>query len=231
MISSEKSSLLRISLLMLANYSLIAVLPIMAVVRTALIAENSVYYSLQNTTRHALFLPVSRKEKYIGKHTIDTFLFRLGDVLSGSFVYVASALLGLGVVSFVLFNIMLAGALLLISRAIGGHHKAAAAENLSNRPPVLSTPLENLSIRGGERHHMQLDPDTFKDSDIGDALKYQAHLFYCERLPSWIKFDGLNRRFEFQAPATGSGSLKIRVIARDFDGLEAESSFTLTWGA
>jgi AAA family ATP:ADP antiporter len=195
-----------------------------------MIAENSVYYSLQTTTRHALFLPVNRQEKYVGKHTIDTFLFRLGDVFSGGFVYVASALIGLALVGFVVINIALAGALLYISRAIGRGHKTAAAENLSNRPPVLTLPLKDLSIPTGELSRLELDPHTFEDPDVGDALSYQAYLFYTKRLPSWIKFDALNRRFEFHPPRDARGRLRIRVVAKDFDGLEAESSFILSWG-
>jgi AAA family ATP:ADP antiporter len=214
--------------LMLINYGIIALVPVLMVARTALILENSVYYSLQNTTRHALFLPVSRKEKYVGKHTIDTFFFRLGDVFSGGFVYLASAILGLGIVGFVIINILLAGALLQLSRAIGARHRVAARENLSNRPPVLSQPLEDVHIPAGRVSRLQLDDDTFTDEDVGDALRYRAYMFYSRRLPPWIKFDSLNRRFEFRPPPAVSGSVQIRVVARDFEGLEAEESFTLT---
>jgi AAA family ATP:ADP antiporter len=205
--------------------------PILVVARTALIAENSVYYSLQNTIRHALFLPVNREEKYVGKHTIDTFLFRVGDVFSGGFVYVTSVLVGLGVVGFVAINIALAGALLGLSKAIGRNHKAAATNCLRNRAPVLNAPLEDVFIPAGELFRLQLKHDTFVDADVGDALRYQAYATYSDRLPAWIKFDGLHRRFLFNPPAAASGSLQIRVVARDFDGLEAESCFTLVWGA
>ena len=215
---------------MLLNYGLIAVFPVLVVARLAMITENSIYYSLQSTTRHALFLPVSRKEKYIGKHTIDTFFFRLGDVFSGGFVYVASAVLGLGIVSFVIFNIVMAGLLLRVSAAIGRGHQLAAANTLSNQPPVLSLPLHDVRVPAGQRSLLQLDADTFIDTDIGDALRYQAYLFYSDRLPVWIKFDTLNRHFEFHPPRNASGRLRIRIVARDFEGLEAEECFTLTWG-
>lgn len=216
--------------LMLVNYSLIALVPVLVVARNALMLENSVYYSLQTTTRHALFLPVSRKEKYVGKHTIDTFFFRLGDVLSGSFVFAVSALAGVGIVGFISINIVLATLLLQLSRVIGGRHREAAREHLENRPPVLSVPVQDVSIPSGQMSSLELDPDTFVDTDVGDALRYRAYALHTARLPPWIKFDGLNRRFVFQPPATERGSLQIRVVARDYDGLEAESSFTVTWG-
>ena len=215
---------------MIANYSVIALFPVLAVVRLALIAENSINYSLQTTTRHALFLPVEREEKYVGKHTIDTFFFRVGDVLSGSFVYIAGTLIGLGIVGFVTINVALAGVLLVISRAIGRRHTSTAAEKLNNLAPQVAQSPEDLFIPAGERTEIALAPDTFVDPDLGDALKYQAFARYSEKLPAWIKFDTLNRRFQFHPPSSERGSLRIRVVARDFDGLEAELWFTVNYG-
>ncbi|MEP4484066.1 MAG: Npt1/Npt2 family nucleotide transporter [Halioglobus sp.] len=216
-------------ILMIINYSVIAVLPILAVIRTAMIMENSINYSLQTTTRHALFLPVSREEKYVGKHTIDTFFFRVGDVLSGSFVYLASIVIGLSIVGFVMTNIALACVLLLVSRAIGRHHTQCVSENLGNMPPVVQAPLEDLQIPAGQMSFLELDADTFVDPDVGDALKYHAFAIHSSRLPGWVKFDSLHRRFAFDPPADEQGSLRIRVVARDFDGLEAEVNFDVNY--
>ena len=216
-------------ILMIINYSVIAVLPILAVIRTAMILENSMNYSLQTTTRHALFLPVSREEKYVGKHTIDTFFFRVGDVLSGSFVYLASIVIGLSIVGFVMTNIALACVLLLISRAIGRHHTQCVSDNLGNMPPVVQAPLKDLQLPAGQLSLLELDADTFVDPDVGDALKYQAFAIHSSRLPGWVKFDSLHRRFQFHPPAKQHGSLRIRVVARDFDGLEAEVSFNVNY--
>ena len=216
-------------LLMIASYSLIAFLPMLVVVRAAMVAENSVNYSLQTTTRHALFLPVSREEKYVGKHTIDTFFFRVGDVLSGSFVYLASTVIGLSLVGFVGLNICLASILLWLSRAIGKRHDESVEDNLSNMPPMVHAPLEDLYVKSGVLSHMQLDAQTFIDPDVGDALKYQAYAVHAERLPPWVKFDTLGRKFQFNPPQRSEGCLEIRVVARDFDGLEAEVCFTLNY--
>lgn len=217
-------------LLMIANYSVIALFPILAVVRFALVTENSLNYSLQTTTRHALFLPVEREEKYVGKHTIDTFFFRVGDVLSGSFVWIASTVVGIGIVGFVTFNVVLAGALLVVSRAIGRRHTSTAAEKLNNLAPQVASQPDDLYIQSGARTDMALEPDAFVDPDVGDALKYHAFARYSDRLPHWIKFDALNRRFQFSPPTSAIGSIRIRVVARDFDGLEAELSFTVNYG-
>ena len=217
-------------ILMLVNYSLLALFPIMAVARAALIAENSVGYSLQNTTRHALFLPVNRREKYVGKHTIDTFFFRVGDVLSGSFIFIASTVISLGIVGFVLVNCGLAALLFWVSRAIGRRHTNAAREVLGNMPPIAGEPPKDLHIPAGQVSHLQLGADTFTDPDVGDALKYQAFDGDARRLPHWIKFDTYNQTFRFCPPPRSSGSMVIRVRAQDFDGLDAEVSFTLDYG-
>ncbi|MFK8050108.1 MAG: Npt1/Npt2 family nucleotide transporter [Halioglobus sp.] len=225
-----RGALYVLPILMLANYSFIALVPVLAVIRYTMVAENSINYSLQTTTRHALFLPVAREEKYVGKHTIDTFFFRVGDVLSGGFVYVISAIIGLGIISFVTANIVLALILLLLSRAIGFHHRNICAENQANLPPVANKPLDDIVIPSGQLTHLVIDVDTFVDPDEGDALKYLAFAVHLDRLPPWVKFDGLQRQFQFQPPAKSSGDLAIRVVARDFDGLEAEVFFTVSYG-
>lgn len=226
-----RGALYVLPVIMIASYSLIALIPIMLVVRATMVMENSVNYSLQTTTRHALFLPVEREEKYVGKHTIDTFFFRLGDVLSGGFVYLASAVVGLGIVGFVGINIILAVILLMLSHAIGKHHGQSAKKSMSNMPPLVCTPLEDLSIPAGILSKMQIAAETFIDPDVGDALRYQAYISHSDKLPGWIKFDPLARKFRFHPPAQSEGRILIRVVARDFDGLEAELSFTLNYGS
>jgi len=74
----------------LVGYSFILFLPLLAVIRWAKIAENGTDYSIQNTTRQALFLPTSREAKYKAKAAIDTFFQRGGDVLSAAVVGAAT---------------------------------------------------------------------------------------------------------------------------------------------
>ena len=68
-----RGALFILPVLALVNYSIIAVAPILAVVRIGKILENSTDYSIQNTLRQALFLPTSREAKYKAKAAIDTF--------------------------------------------------------------------------------------------------------------------------------------------------------------
>jgi AAA family ATP:ADP antiporter len=220
-------AILVLPLLMLIGYSFILVFPILAAVRGAMIAENGVSYSLQNTARHALYLPVHRDEKYIGKQCIDTFFFRSGDVLSAAAVFIGSAVLGLGLTHFVLTNLILAAVLLLLSVIIGRRNRKVIDTNISNLPPIVGTPLADLNIAAGNTTRLVIDEDAFVDPDEGDALRYLAFTGERAVLPSWIRFDPLRRQFSFKPPAGLQTSVQIRVVARDSSGLEASSSFCL----
>jgi AAA family ATP:ADP antiporter len=73
----------------LLGYSALFLAPMLGVIRIAKIAENSVDYSVQNTTRHALFLPTSRAAKFNVKAFIDGFLVRMSDVASSGIVFLS----------------------------------------------------------------------------------------------------------------------------------------------
>jgi AAA family ATP:ADP antiporter len=76
----------------LGGYSLLLAYPLLQAVRVAKILENSIDYSIMNTTRHALFLPTSREAKYKAKAAIDTFVVRTGDMLQAGIVYAGVSL-------------------------------------------------------------------------------------------------------------------------------------------
>jgi len=117
-----------------ASYSLMAVAPILALVRIGKIAENSLDYSLQNTARQALFLVTSRSEKYVGKTVIDTLVVRVGDVLSASLVWIG-AQLALPIAAFAALNLTFIAAWVLALLAIGREH---ARRSLARPAPMLT---------------------------------------------------------------------------------------------
>ena len=71
--------------------------PVFTLIRLVKIAENGVDYSLMNTTRHALFLPVDRDSKYEGKTAIDSFFWRFGDLIQAGVVFAGLNWFGWGV--------------------------------------------------------------------------------------------------------------------------------------
>jgi AAA family ATP:ADP antiporter len=224
-----RGALLVLPVIMMASYSLILLFPMLAVVRYAMISENSINYSLQNTTRHALFLPVHRQEKYVGKHCIDTFFFRIGDLLSAAAVFLGSAVIGMQLSGFVVVNMVLAVLLFWFSWIIGKRNQSVIEQNFGNVPPQIGMPLPDMDITAGEISQFVMDEDTFVDADEGDALKYMAFAGPGEKLPSWVEFDALSRRFSFAPPPGSEGKLEINVVARDYDGLEAQASFTVRY--
>jgi AAA family ATP:ADP antiporter len=103
-------------------YGIIAFIPVLALIRAAKIAENSLDYSLNNTARQALFLPTSRDAKYKAKAAIDTFFVRAGDLSSAGLVYVGT-LLALQPRDFALINMVLILVWLWIVMRIGRRHR------------------------------------------------------------------------------------------------------------
>lgn len=117
-----RGALFVLPVLALINYSIIAVAPLLVVVRIGKIIENSTDYSIQNTLRQALFLPTTREAKYKAKAAIDTFFTRTGDVLSAGFVALGQ-LLGLTVPAFALLNVTLTGVWLWVAGQIAREHR------------------------------------------------------------------------------------------------------------
>ncbi|WP_438015092.1 hypothetical protein WMF18_29965 [Sorangium sp. So ce315] len=118
----------------LLGYASLAVVPALAVVRVAKIAENSADYSIQNTAQQALFLPVGRDAKYSAKAAIDTFVVRAGDVLAAGGVIVGHAL-ALSTRHFALFNIALALAWLAVVAGIAREHRRRTADDAGAAAP------------------------------------------------------------------------------------------------
>ena len=77
------------------------------------VADNSLDYSLGNTTKQALWLPTSREAKYKAKQAVDSFFVRTGDVLQAGLVFIGERL-ALTVPAFAGINVVLAGAWLVI---------------------------------------------------------------------------------------------------------------------
>jgi AAA family ATP:ADP antiporter len=111
----------------LTGYSTVALLPILAVVQWTKIFENSTDYSIQNTTRQALFLPTSREAKYKAKQAIDSFFVRFGDMLQAGVVFVGVQL-ALNIRGFAIVNLVLIGVWFLIVLGIRREHQKLTGE-------------------------------------------------------------------------------------------------------
>lgn len=131
-----RTALLMLPLVMVANYAMIAWMPLFALVRVTMIAESSFNYSVHGTSCHSLFLPLSRREKYIGQTTIDTFFWRFGDLLHALMIFAATRWLTLGISQILLVNLALALVAFAIAVLIGRRHERneEASEHLPAQP-------------------------------------------------------------------------------------------------
>jgi AAA family ATP:ADP antiporter len=112
-------AILILPMLALGGYALLAVFPVLAVVRLVKVAENATDYSLNSNVRNLLFLPTTRAEKYKGKQATDTIFWRLGDVLSAGLVFTGIHWLALTTTNFAVVNLVLAAVWLAIAFVIG----------------------------------------------------------------------------------------------------------------
>lgn len=117
-----RGALFILPVIALVNYSVIAVVPLLALVRVGKVLENSTDYSIQNTIRQALYLPLTREAKYKAKAAIDTLFTRTGDVLSAGFVATGTTI-GLGAGGFAWLNVGLTLAWLAVAGQIAREHR------------------------------------------------------------------------------------------------------------
>jgi AAA family ATP:ADP antiporter len=99
-------ALLFLPLIALGGYALISFGAVLVLVRWVKAMENGTDYSLQNTTKAALFLVTKREEKYKAKAAIDTFFVRGGDTLSALAVLVGTQFLRVRSERYALLNVV-----------------------------------------------------------------------------------------------------------------------------
>ncbi len=224
-----RGSVLILPVIMIVGYGLMLFFPIFSLIRIAMTAENSANYSVQNTTRHALFLPVPRKLKYLGKTTIETFFYRFGDLLYGGFIFIGTQYFDLSISHFILSNLILALLLFGIAWKVGHSNQLEVQKNQGNSPPQVMAMIPHLHMPSGILSKFSISECTFVDPDIGDALKFEAKMEGGDPLPKWIKFDRMSRTFTFRPPNQHYGEIAILVVASDFEGLTASTEVRVTF--
>jgi ATP:ADP antiporter, AAA family len=135
-------ALLFLPLLALGGYTLISFGAVLVLVRWVKAAENGTDYSLQNTTKAALFLVTNREEKYKAKAAIDTFFVRGGDTVSAIAVLVGTELLGLRIERYALINVAVVAVLVVICVKIIAAYKKRKAAAEAAVAPAAGTAVE-----------------------------------------------------------------------------------------
>ena len=120
-------TLLMLPVIALISYSTMWVLPVLAVVKAMKVAENATDYSINNTARHVLWLPVSAEMKYKGKPAIDSLFVRVGDGLAALTVLVGVQFLEVETRTFFGFNVLLVLAWIALSVIVVRMHREYSA--------------------------------------------------------------------------------------------------------
>jgi AAA family ATP:ADP antiporter len=111
-----------------AGYLLMLGVPSFGAMRVLKTLDNSLDYSLGNTTKQALWLPTSRQAKYKAKQAVDSFCVRAGDVISAGVVY-AGELASFTIPVFAVMNVALTAAWLGVAAAL--NRRLAATDRQS----------------------------------------------------------------------------------------------------
>jgi AAA family ATP:ADP antiporter len=102
-----------------AGYLAVGIVPAFLLLQSVLVLQRSFDYSLLNTTRNALLLPMEREAKYQAKTAIDTFFFRAGDLLATGSVFVGSVLFDEARTRMVWLIVVLSLTMLLVAWLVG----------------------------------------------------------------------------------------------------------------
>ena len=121
--------LLTMPVVALVSYTAMAFVPILAIVKAMKIADNSTDYSINNTARNVLWLPVTAEMKYKGKPTIDSLFVRMGDGIAALTVLIGVQLLALSTRSFFALNVVLVFIWIVFAIVVIREHSRLSEQN------------------------------------------------------------------------------------------------------
>jgi AAA family ATP:ADP antiporter len=130
-----RAGILLSPLVSLVGYSTAFCVPVLGVIFAVKICENTLDYSLQNTAKQALWLLTARDEKYKAKSVCDSFVVRSGDFVSAAITFAGTAL-GFATRHFILVNMVLVGAWLVIGVLLSRRHGRREARLEREKKPV-----------------------------------------------------------------------------------------------
>ena len=222
-----KGSVLVLPVIVLIGYGLVVFIPIFSIIRLVKIMENSTDYSLMNTTRHALYLPLSAAKTYEGKTTIETFFWRFGDLLQAGTIYAGLHWFKFELEHFAMANMVLALVWLWVAWQISRYYTGKESLVRENLPPRLNRNMEDRHVLPQMPFEFHLPEDTFINPDEGDVLTVTAHLSGKHWLPAWLDFDSESLCFSGVPPADSGSQTRLTLRATDFDGAWAEGELVL----
>jgi AAA family ATP:ADP antiporter len=183
-----RGALLILPIIALVGYGLMVFIPIFSMIKVVKMAENSTDYSLMNTARHALFLPLNAAETYQAKISIDAFFWRFGDLIQAIAVYVGLNMLDFEAKQFAILNMVLALVWLGLAVTIGRRFVSLKKLATTGEPPRLLQTLQPQPAPLGSALAYHLPARLFH-CEPGDILDITVRPVDLDKLPSWLHFD------------------------------------------
>lgn len=121
--------------LALGDAVVMTIFPVLTAVRVGKTIESATDYSLNNTVRNMLWLPTSRRSKYLAKQATDTFFVRAGDISSAWLIFGVTTL-GLPLQAIPLSNLGLIAAWLILARGILRERRQRLGQHDSPSPSL-----------------------------------------------------------------------------------------------
>nr|WP_246722926.1 Npt1/Npt2 family nucleotide transporter [Aliikangiella sp. G2MR2-5] len=224
-----KGSLYVLPIVMILGYGLLALFPVFVIARMTMIMENSCSYSIANTAKNILYLPLEREEKYVGKTTIDTFFWRLGDLLQYLVIAISINYFAWGSIHFIWLNLLLSVIMFFVAYMLMKNYRLSTAGDVRGSAPIASRGIPKLSIPPGITVRGVIGEDIFVDNDPGDAFRY--FLLTPENIPfpRWIRFDPHHLTLDITPPSNSEGELSLILRVTDADELSCEIDLHIKW--
>lgn len=219
-------ALLVLPVIAMLGYGMVVFIPVFSLIWMVKIIENATDYSIMNTTRQAIFLPLTLVEKYQGKATIDAFFWRFGDLVQGGAIYVGLNWFDFGITQFALVNIGLATIWIWLTILLGRRYRTLAGQHVT-QPPQVGRPIPNVYAPAGSILQHVLADDHFISEQPNASLKLSACLTDGNELPKWLKFDPVSRAFYGKVPRGIDPMSTIELTATDLTGSSVSSRFCL----
>jgi len=217
-----RGALLILPFIAVVGYGLMVFIPIFSIIRLVKVVENSTDYSLMNTARHTLFLPLSANEKYQAKIAIDAFFWRFGDLIQAGAVYIGLNVLGFGTKQFAVLNMILALLWLGIVVKIGQRFVQLKKMVTTGEPPRLLQELPPQPAPPGLPLTFRLPAKLFH-CEAGDLLDITVRQIDGDKLPGWLKFDPESLTFTGTPPADPDMNTWLTIRASNLEGQWVET--------
>jgi hypothetical protein len=87
--------------------------------------------------------------------------------------------------------------------------------------------VPDLRLLADGQAMLRVPTDAFAHTDSSAVVHFEARLANGNPLPGWLRFDGLRGMFSGTPPQGAAETLEVEIIARDSEGREARTQFTL----